>query len=76
MKDALPIWVIYWNPKDYPGRYVVRRQCVLPGGQTLVDPSPSWVGGTLMGARLAVPPHTVLMARHPEDDPVIVETWL
>lgn len=66
----LEIYVIYQNPNDYPGKFVVRRWRGL-------TPDPhAEVRTTLTAARAAVPPGLVLLSRCPDDDPCIAETWL
>jgi hypothetical protein len=73
--NMLPIYVITSNPSDYPGKFVVRVQY-----PSKVDPIPGpivAVAETLDDARealVALP--LVRMDRHPDDDAVIVETWL
>ncbi len=65
----MEIFTIYYNPTDYPGKYVARR--FNPGP----DPEPLAVG-SLEEVRAAVPKGLVFMPRFPLDDPCIVETWL
>ena len=69
-------FVITENPSDYPGRFVVRKHMVEPGGCDVALLRPTVVVGTLEEARAAVPPGLVHVARDPFDDPVIVETWI
>lgn len=69
----LPMWVIYESPKDYPGKFVVRLWESLP------RPEPRRLIGVsenLEEARKLVPPGAYRLVRQPEDDPVIVETWI
>ena len=72
--DALVIWVITENPKDYPGEFVARPTVVAKGQQ--------YVGFTIIRAktlaevRAKLPPGLICLTRHPTDDPVIVETWM
>lgn len=78
MSDAvLTIWVVYQNPCDYPGKVVVRGQDVVRG---LVEPRPHAtckVYDKLCRARLPLARMRLYrMARHPSDDPCIVETWM
>jgi hypothetical protein len=71
----LTIFVIYQNPSDYPGKFVVRAQDALPSGE--VRPHPDCiVCDTIEQARETVPPGLVLLTRAPDDDPVIYETWI
>jgi len=71
-------YVIYQRPKDWPQyAYVVRRWRVVPGVRApLADIRPWALTQTIQLARASIPPGLVLLPRSPEDDPVIVETWL
>jgi hypothetical protein len=69
------LWAIYEHPKDYPGKYVVRRCVVVPEGprHALI---PDLVCDTLEEARGGMPPGLFNLGRKEADDPVIVETWI
>ncbi|RYF07309.1 MAG: hypothetical protein EOO77_25955 [Oxalobacteraceae bacterium] len=73
--DALSMWTIYANPADYPGKWVVRRQEILPGLRCAQTGDMS-VHDTLEAARKAIPNHTGYLGRQPEDEPQIVESWM
>ena len=78
MPSTVEIYVVYENPSDFPGRFVVRRGQVRrhsPGRMTM-DGSPAALCATLKEARQAVPVGRVRMRRHPDDDACIVESWL
>lgn len=70
-------YAIYKNPRDFPGKIVVRRGTITPGGFT-ADPAPLFVGDDLAAARAAIPEPEglALVPRLPEDDPAIVEVWI
>lgn len=78
--DALDLFVVYDNPIDFPGQVVVRRQAVTTDGEIVADAMPLWVGRTVEGARRAIAMvpgcRRQRMARHPHDEPRIVEIWL
>lgn len=74
--DGLPMYAIYKNPRDYPGKFVTRRWVVLPGGEVRADSDPRTVANNIAGARAAVPRGSILLNRHPLDDACIVEVWL
>lgn len=66
---------ICYNTKDFPGKYTVRRHLIMSGKTRpaeLVGPPTD----TLQEARLQVPAGRACLQRNPEDDPVIVETWI
>jgi hypothetical protein len=68
-------FVIYFNPTDYPGQYVVRRWEISTEGLR-PDPEPRAVVSSLAAARAAVPPGFVGFGRFPGDEPQVVEVWL
>jgi len=74
----LVIHTIYFNPKDFPYRYVVRAWTVREGeGEAVPDPRPLVVADSLEEARAAVPPGSDhLLRRERDDDPCIVESWI
>lgn len=71
--EGLTFWVVYFNPSDYPGKYVVRVQVLLKG-ELLSDPA-CQVADTLDGARALIPHGLHCQPRQPNDFPVVVETW-
>lgn len=89
MTPFLTVWVIYRNPRDYPGKYVVRAEDVVADQREPVSRPQCAVCASLAEARAAVPQYQthqhdgvtyaselVRMDRHPSDDPTIVETWI
>ena len=73
-RSPLPMYVIYENPRDFPGQFVVRRHDVYPGRVEVQKLAT--VHTTLEQARRAVPQGLVRLERSANDDPVIRETWL
>ena len=74
MTDDLRTYTIYEKPRDYPHCWVVRefritRDGPVPSDTVVIAPD-------LDKARSVIPPGLVCLARSPEDDPTIVETWL
>ena len=75
--DMLPIYVITGpNTKDFPGRFTVRRQQVGRDMTVYIDKEPIGHGLTLEEARKLIPEGLSRLNRDPNDDPVIVESWL
>ena len=73
-RGKLPIWTVYFNPKDFPGRHVARRSEVGPEGALATD---DILLGEIDDIRLAFAKcGLVKMTRSPGDDPVIVECWI
>lgn len=61
---------VYFNPRDYPGKYVARLwDCDRPT-QIMAT------ADTLEGIRAKIPDTMVKLDRDHRDDPVIVETWI
>lgn len=67
----MEIFVIYNNPTDYPGSFVVRRFENL-----IADEVPIIVTTSLINARFAVPIDKICIARDESDDKCIIESWL
>lgn len=74
-RRKIKIYVVYFNPSDFPGRYVRRIQCT-EKGHILYSPTLFANEATLDALRDKIPMDCVRLDRHPEDDPVIVETWI
>lgn len=68
---ALTVWTVYRSPKDYPGHWVLRAHDV-PGGPR----ADCYVSKSYEGVIKHVPADRVRLARMPQDDPPIVETWV
>ena len=70
-------YTIYHDPRDFPGKYVVRGWSILEGK---ADPVPDSIAHAiaddLAGTRAALPAGLVCLPRHPIDDPAIVEVWI
>ena len=75
MDDKLLNWIIYWNPRDFPGCWVTRRWTIDKEGMT-PDLVVAYVGNSLDGARSVIPPDAILMPSFPDDDPAIAEVWM
>jgi hypothetical protein len=66
----MDIWTVYDHPSDFPDLWVARRF-------TLDQPTRDVrTSVTLDGLRALLPPGLVCIARHPQDDPRIVECWI
>lgn len=79
MSTHVTFFVVYDNPSDYRGKFVVRRHFVMRTvDRTFVRVAiiPHAVVDTLEAARAAIPAGLTRLLRVPGDDPVIVETWL
>lgn len=74
---ATVIVTVYDHPKDFPHGYVARMHISANGGKTTYVPPTIYIGReTLDEVRAAIPPDMVKMMRHPQDDPVILETYV
>lgn len=69
-KQLLILWVVYFNPSDFPGKWVVRKWI-------LDQPTHEhFLADSLEGIRSAIPKGLYRIEREPGDDAVIIETWL
>jgi len=66
----LPMWTVYMNPKDYPGKFVARCWDLDKPTTNVI------VADTLEEVRALLPPGLICMPRDVADDGVIVETWI
>lgn len=75
MSGHLDLWTVYFNPSDYPGKYIARRSEVRGNGPTMT--ADIIVTDTLRAIRQALHNRGLIcLSRDPEDDAVIVEVWL
>lgn len=65
-----PVFTVYYNPTDFPGKYVVRLFDGPQPTRLLV------VTDTLKAVREAIPPMFYRVPREPGDEPKMLETWL
>jgi hypothetical protein len=79
--DALPIWTVYDHPRDFPHCYVARKFLIgeESGAALILD----WPTDEVITADTLDEIRELLerrgltcFQRAPEDDPVIVETWI
>lgn len=82
MSDALPMYVVCFNPSDFPNKYVVRLHLVEQGRAEptrehfTADTLDEARSGILVFAEeLEYGEPVMCIARDPKDDKVIVETW-
>ena len=74
---ATVIVTVYDHPYDFPYGYVARMHISAHDGKTKYASPMIYVGReTLDEVRAAIPPDMVKMIRHPQDDPVILETYV
>jgi hypothetical protein len=74
MSDHWPMWVIYFDPLDYPKKFVVRTWWI-GAGKLEAELGPI-VRDSLREAREALPPEaSTRLNRAPVDEKVIVELW-
>lgn len=68
--EVLSIYTVYYDTKDYPGVYCVRRCEYLEPKEILGTTE------TLEQAREIIPQFLYRMDRSPEDDRCVVESWI
>jgi len=72
------MWVVTYNPSDFPGLYVVRKFLLSKAedGTVANDPtSDCWSAETIDAVREKIPDGHTCVPRRPHYDPVIVEVW-
>ena len=70
----LVMYTLYHRPADHPLiPIVIRVYTVTRNGEVTLA---RWYAGSLAAARLMLPPGLHCLGRQPDDDPVIVETWV
>jgi hypothetical protein len=71
------IVTVYDHPQDFPHGYVARAHIIAHGGKAAYASQVIYIGReTLDEVRAAIPLDMVKMMRHPQDDPVILETYV
>ncbi len=73
--DGVELYVVYFNPSDFPGLYVIRKQFA-GRGTVSVAVEPLVTGSTLEAVRAALPAGLTRLERSPGDVPSILEVWL
>ena len=67
----MTLWTVYDHPRDFPNSFIARAfDLDQPTNQMIVAADLEKLRGILESWGLT------RLARHPEDDPCIVETWL
>lgn len=75
MSEPLEIWTVYDRPRDWPHTVVARK--FLVGADGAVPTTQIVVGPDLEAVREQLREYGLTcLARNPDDDPKIVETWL
>lgn len=70
---TLPMFTVYFNPPDHPGKYVVRMHVVEAGGSRPTNEGV--VADDLETVRSVIPHGLTCMPRDPNDEKQIVEVW-
>lgn len=74
MSDVLNQYVIYNNPKDYPGKFVLRKWVINPAG--LHSGPILGIADNIEEVRKYLPSYAVKLSVCENDDPVIAEVWV
>ncbi len=72
----MDVMVVYFNPLDYPNKFVARWQRVWDDGYIEAYKELFAIGDTIDEVRKNIPDHLVRLERHPNDVKSIVETWI
>lgn len=73
--EPFRMWVVFFNPSDFPGKFVVRVQEIHPDKARLIILPEVWIRDTLEAARACIPPGLYRLDRRATDAPQIVEVW-
>lgn len=77
MTECLTVWVIYVDPADFPGKFVLRGQDVYAGDPAVRPHEQAYVNESIEVLRAELRSKGLYcLTRHPEDDAHIVETWI
>ncbi len=72
-----PIFVVTYGTADLGGKFAVRLHVTnISGNRPSTATEHYAVADTLEDVRSFMPDNCHVMQRHPNDDPVIVETWI
>jgi hypothetical protein len=72
----LPIWVVYDHPRDQPDWFIVRRQFAHQDGTITYDRRAYGFRDLVNARGWLAQQGLICLARHADDDPVIVEAWI
>lgn len=73
---ALNLYVIYFDPMDHPGKFVLRVHQVRLEEELFLASDHCEVQDTLEDIRKFLPQGLTNIGRYEQDDPVIVEVWI
>lgn len=73
---TMPLFVVYENPEDFPGKYVVRLWQINRSIKKTLPTPYCVVKDTVEEARKAIPHNLYRFGRDSCDDPVVIETWI
>jgi hypothetical protein len=69
-------WTIYFNPSDFPGKYVARRHDIFRSEAEPRASDAHFVGDTLDEVRNKLPYGLACLHRSDGDEAQIMETWI
>ena len=76
MTDDLFLWTLYFNPSDFPGLFVARKFSVKLNAPT-EDFFTGLTAETVYQQVQNASPYVLdFIYRNPQDDPVIIGTWM
>jgi hypothetical protein len=79
-KPFMSMWTVYFNPSDFPGKYVARRFDIFRNktisGEHSLPSIEHFVADSLQEIRERIPFGMVCLMRSEGDDANIVETWV
>ena len=72
---VMTLWIIYDRPRDYPDKFVLRRQFVVRGIAEPVKEKNCVLADRVADLQKLIPPGLMNLV-DPGDDPAILEVWV
>jgi len=69
-------WVVYHNPADHPGKWVIRRWAIQQGNPEPVPTTEAYVADSYAEVAARIPDGLTNIGRSPGDVAAILEVWL
>lgn len=73
---SLPLFVVYKNQKDFPGKYVIRLWQINRKKRGMLPTAYCAVGDTLEEVREALPQNLCRFSRSSSEDISVIEKWI
>lgn len=75
-KPFMSTWTVYYDPLDFPGKFVARRDGIFRTEPRVRATTDRFVADSLREIRDMLPPGLAHLTRSEGDEPQIVEIWV